>query len=155
MALTRKQEFLMSGAAAAVLLTAGTIGITTASAEPAQNTGSIQNMAQHNENAAQPANVAQQPPKGARAVVQVSPNPTTERGQEVTITGHCGGGTGLKAVVGGSFERPSLVNIKILKSDADGFLAKANVAPNIGNGVGPVLVDCGGEAGVTLLVTHV
>jgi hypothetical protein len=25
----------------------------------------------------------------------------------------------------------------------------------IGNGVGPVFVDCGGEAGVTLLVTHV
>ncbi|HEY3708418.1 MAG TPA: hypothetical protein VGL64_03505 [Amycolatopsis sp.] len=148
MALTRKQGFLMSGAAAAVLLTAGTIGITTASADPAQNTGSNQKMAQHSQSAAQP-------PKGARAVVQVSPNPTTERGQEVTITGNCGGGTGLRAVVGGSFERPSLVNVKILKSDADGFLAKANVAPNIGNGVGPVLVDCGGEAGVTLLVTHV
>ncbi|WP_328610926.1 hypothetical protein OG943_17945 [Amycolatopsis sp. NBC_00345] len=149
MALTRKQGILMTGAAAAVLLTAGTIGVAGASTNPAQNTGSTQNMAQHMQNA------AQQPPKGARAVVQVSPNPTTERGQEITITGNCGGGTGLKAVVGGSFERPTLVNITILKSDPAGFLAKANVAPNIGNGVGPVLVDCGGEAGVTLLVTHV
>ena len=153
MSLTRKQGILMTGAAAAVLLTAGTIGVAGASADPARNTGSTQNMAQHIQNVAQPA--AQQPPKGARAVVQVSPNPTTERGQEITITGNCGGGTGLKAVVGGSFERPTLVNITILKSDPEGFLAKANVAPNIGNGVGPVLVDCGGEAGVTLLVTHV
>jgi hypothetical protein len=95
------------------------------------------------------------PPKGARAVVHVSPNPTTERGQEVTITGHCGGGTGLKSVLGGFPDKPALVNIRIIKDDAEGFLAKANLAPGIGNGVGPVFVDCGGEAGVTLLVTHV
>jgi hypothetical protein len=95
------------------------------------------------------------PPKGARATVRVSPNPTTERGQEVTITGDCGGGTGLKSVLGGFPDKPVLVNIRILKDDPDGFVAKANLAPDIGNGVGPVFVDCGGEAGVTLLVTHV
>jgi hypothetical protein len=142
MALTRKQGILMTGAAAAVLLTAGTIGVAGAATNPAQN---IQNVAQP---------TAEQPPKGARAVVQVSPNPTTERGQEITITGNCGGGTGLKAVVGNSPDNPSLVNIRILNNDPAGFLAKANIGPHIGNGVGPVLVDCGGEAGVTLLVTH-
>jgi hypothetical protein len=141
MALTRKQGILMTGAAAAVLLTAGTIGVAGAATNPAQNT------APHSQNVAQP-------PKGARAVVQVSPNPTTERGQEITITGNCGGGTGLKAVVGNSPDNPSLVNIRILNNDPAGFLAKANIGPHIGNGVGPVLVDCGGEAGVTLLVTH-
>ncbi|MFD9888026.1 hypothetical protein ACFWY9_01690 [Amycolatopsis sp. NPDC059027] len=98
--------------------------------------------------------VQKQPPKGARAVVEVSPNPTAKRGEEVTITGNCGGGTGLKQVIGNSPENPALENIRILKSDPNGFLAKANVAQHIGNGVGPVLVDCGGEAGVTLLVTH-
>jgi hypothetical protein len=100
-------------------------------------------------------NANQQPPKGARATVQVSPNPTTHRGEEVTITGNCGGGTGLKSVLGGFPDRPALENIRILESGPDHFVAKANLARNIGNGVGPVFVDCGGEAGVTLLVTHV
>jgi len=98
----------------------------------------------------------QRPPKGARAVVQVSPNPTTKRGQEVTITGHCGGGKGLKAVLAGlDRKHPVLRNIRIVKDDPKGFVAKATLDRKIGNGVGPVLVDCGGEAGVTLLVTHV
>ncbi|MFI7538596.1 hypothetical protein [Streptosporangium sp. NPDC049376] len=102
------------------------------------------------------ATAAPKPPKGARAVVQVSPNPTTERGQEVTITGHCGGGKGLKAVIAGiDLKNPVLQNIRIVKDDPKGFVAKATLSPKIGNGVGPVFVDCGGEAGVTLLVTHV
>jgi hypothetical protein len=98
---------------------------------------------------------APQPPKGARATVQVSPNPTTHRGEEVTITGNCGGGTGLKSVLGGFPDRPALENVRILRSGPDEFVAKATVAGHVGNGVGPVFVDCGGEAGVTLLVTHV
>lgn len=97
----------------------------------------------------------QQPPQGARATVQVSPNPTSERGQEVTITGSCGGGTGLKSVLGGFPEHPALENIRIIDAGPDHFVAKATVSQHIGNGVGPVFVDCGGEAGVTLLVTHV
>jgi hypothetical protein len=102
------------------------------------------------------ATAAPKPPKGARAVVRVSPNPTTRRGQEVTITGHCGGGEGLKAVLAGlDRKHPVLRNIRIVEDDPKGFVAKATLAPNIGNGVGPVFVDCGGEAGVTLLVTHV
>ncbi|WP_246080845.1 hypothetical protein [Nonomuraea mesophila] len=106
--------------------------------------------------AATAAMAAPKPPKGARAVVRVSPNPTTERGQEVTITGHCGGGKGLKAVLAGlDRKHPVLKNIRIVKDDAKGFVAKATLSPKIGNGVGPVFVDCGGEAGVTLLVTHV
>ncbi|GAA4956984.1 anaerobic selenocysteine-containing dehydrogenase [Nonomuraea thailandensis] len=99
---------------------------------------------------------APKPPKGARAVVRVSPNPTAERGQEVTITGHCGGGTGLKAVIAGlDRKRPVLENVRIVKDDPKGFVAKGTLSSRIGNGVGPVFVDCGGEAGVTLLVTHV
>ncbi|MFC7584998.1 hypothetical protein ACFQYP_15590 [Nonomuraea antimicrobica] len=99
---------------------------------------------------------APKPPKGARAVVRVSPNPTAERGQEVTITGHCGGGKGLKAVVAGlDREHPVLRDVRIIKDDPKGFVAKATLDSKVGNGVGPVLVDCGGEAGVTLLVTHV
>ncbi|MFF4414480.1 hypothetical protein ACFYY8_18290 [Streptosporangium sp. NPDC001559] len=102
------------------------------------------------------ATAVPKPPKGARAVVQVSPNPTTKRGQEVTITGHCGGGKELKAVLAGvDMEHPTLRNIRIVKDDPKGFVAKATLSPGIGNGVGPVFVDCGGEAGVTLLVTHV
>jgi hypothetical protein len=128
--------------AAAVLIAGGSIGIVGVSSASAE---SEQNMSEgHNK-----------PPKGARATVRVSPNPTTERGQEVTITGDCGGGTGLKSVLGGFPDKPALVNIRILKDDPKGFVAKANLAPHIGNGVGPVFVDCGGEAGVTLLVTHV
>jgi hypothetical protein len=97
-----------------------------------------------------------EPPKGARAQVQVSPNPTAQRGEEVTITGNCGGGTGLKAVLSGAYGGvPALENVRILNADPNGFVAKATVAQNVGNGVGPVFVDCGGEAGVTLLVTHV
>ena len=99
---------------------------------------------------------APKPPKGARAVVQVSPNPTAKRGQEVTITGHCGGGSGLKAVFAGlDRKRPILEDIRIVKDDPKGFVAKATLRETVGNGVGPVFVDCGGEAGVTLLVTHV
>ncbi|SEU47899.1 hypothetical protein [Nonomuraea wenchangensis] len=102
------------------------------------------------------ATAAPKPPKGARAVVRVSPNPTTRRGQEVTITGHCGGGEGLKAVLAGlDRKHPVLRNVRIIRDDPKGFVAKATLAPSIGNGVGPVFVDCGGEAGVTLLVTHV
>ncbi|OUC99062.1 hypothetical protein [Streptosporangium minutum] len=98
---------------------------------------------------------APRPPKGARAVVQVSPNPTARRGEEVTITGHCGGGKKLNAVFSGFSGRPVLKNIRIIDDNPDGFVAKATLSREIGNGVGPVFVDCGGEAGVTLLVTHV
>ncbi|MGW0595248.1 hypothetical protein [Streptosporangium sp. NPDC002607] len=99
---------------------------------------------------------APKPPKGARAVVQVSPNPTAKRGEELTITGHCGGGKGLKAVVSGAYGGvPSLENIRIIDDNPKKFVAKATLSRKIGNGVGPVFVDCGGEAGVTLLVTHV
>jgi hypothetical protein len=130
-------------ALAAGLVTAASIGIAGgASAEPGTTEGTMTN-ANH------------QPPQGARATVQVSPNPTTRRGEEVTITGNCGGGTGLKSVLGGFPERPALENIRIVDAGPDHFVAKATVAQHIGNGVGPVFVDCGGEAGVTLLVTHV
>ncbi|SEN42160.1 hypothetical protein [Nonomuraea pusilla] len=51
--------------------------------------------------------------------------------------------------------KPVLVNVRIIDDNPKRFVAKATLAPEVGNGVGPVLVDCGGEAGVTLLVTHV
>ncbi|MBE1495178.1 hypothetical protein H4696_002278 [Amycolatopsis lexingtonensis] len=129
-------------ALAAGLVTAVSIGMAGgATAQPGGTEGTMTN--------------ANQLPKGARATVQVSPNPTTQRGQEVTITGNCGGGTGLKSVLGGFPEHPALENIRILSAGPDHFVAKANLVQTIGNGVGPVFVDCGGEAGVTLLVTHV
>ncbi|MFJ9787719.1 hypothetical protein ACIRSS_49660 [Amycolatopsis sp. NPDC101161] len=127
-------------AAAAGLVTAVTIGIAGSTSAAAGTTEGT---------------MTTQPPKGARATVEVTPNPTTHRGQEVTITGSCGGGTGLKSVLGGFPEHPALENIRIVDAGPDHFVAKANVAQHIGNGVGPVFVDCGGEAGVTLLVTHV
>lgn len=96
-----------------------------------------------------------QPPKGARAVVRVSPNPTTQRGQEITLTGNCGGGERLVEVFSGFNGRPVLENIRILNDDPNGFAAKANLVQEIGNGVGPIFVSCGDEVGVTLLVTHV
>ncbi|WP_431900577.1 hypothetical protein [Nonomuraea sp. bgisy101] len=133
-------------AIAGLSLTAGLLGSTGAPAGAQAGTAGE----------ATAAMAAPKPPKGARAVVQVSPNPTTKRRQEVTITGHCGGGKGLKAVLAGlDREHPVLENIRIIEDNPQGFVAKATLAPTIGNGVGPVFVDCGGEAGVTLLVTHV
>ncbi|MFI6738985.1 hypothetical protein ACIBI9_39195 [Nonomuraea sp. NPDC050451] len=133
-------------AIAGLSLTAGVLGLAGAPAGAQAGTASESTT----------TTATQKPPKGARAVVQVSPNPTTKRGQEVTITGHCGGGEGLKAVLAGiDRKHPVLRNIRIIKDDPKGFVAKATLAPTIGNGVGPVFVDCGGEAGVTLLVTHV
>jgi hypothetical protein len=93
------------------------------------------------------------PPKGARAVVEVTPNPA-KRGEEVTITGDCGGGTGLKNVVGGSPEHQVLRDVRIVDAGPGRFEAKATLSETVGYGVGPVMVDCGGEAGVTLLVTR-
>ncbi|MEO3795559.1 hypothetical protein ABGB14_35585 [Nonomuraea sp. B10E15] len=133
-------------AIAGLSLTAGLLGWAGAPAGAQAGTAST----------ATAAMAAPKPPKGARAVVRVSPNPTTKRGEEVTITGHCGGGKGLKAVLAGlDRKHPVLQNIRIVEDSPKGFVAKATLAPKIGNGVGPVLVDCGGEAGVTLLVTHV
>jgi hypothetical protein len=97
----------------------------------------------------------QPPPDGARATVAVAPNPTTERGQQVVITGSCGGGSGLREVIGGFPENPTLVDVEIVDPGPDRFVASARLAEFVGNGVGPVFVDCGGQAGVTLLVTHV
>ncbi|MFI5611449.1 hypothetical protein [Amycolatopsis sp. NPDC051903] len=127
-------KVLAGAAGAAALVAAGTIGFTAASANPA------------------PA--AALPPKGARAVVRVSPNPATAHGQEITITGNCGGGTGLKTVVGGLPGHPALADLTIVDPNPAHYRATARVSDRIGNGVGPVFVDCGGEAGVTLLVTH-
>src|SRR3954452_22061357 len=95
------------------------------------------------------------PPDGARAVVTVTPNPTAQRGQWVVITGRCGGGTGLREVIGGFPEHPLLTDIEIVDPGPDAFMARARLADTVGNGVGPVFVDCGGQVGVTLLVTHV
>lgn len=141
---TKPKRTVLGLALAAGLITATSIGIAGgASADSGTTEGKTMTEAH------------QQPPKGARATVQVSPNPTTKRGEEVTITGNCGGGTGLKSVLGGFPEHPVLENIRILKAGPDEFEAKATLSEHIGNGVGPVFVDCGGEAGVTLLVTHV
>ncbi|MER6171175.1 hypothetical protein [Streptosporangium sp. NPDC001681] len=115
------------------------------------------------------AEAAPQPPKGVRAVVQISPNPA-KPGEELTITGHCGGGEKLKEVFDTSKLgeakpilkkeiKPLLKNIRIIDDNPKGFTAKATLTTEIGNGVGPVFVECGGkgghEAGVTLLLTQV
>lgn len=145
-------------AAGAAAVAAGALGITVASADStttAESTPAAFTAVAHDAAGNSGAKPQNQPPKGARATVEVTPNPTAQRGQEVTISGNCGGGTGLKAVVGGLLANPSLVDVRIVDPGPDHYLAKAKLAQNIGNGVGPVLVDCGGEAGVTLLVTHV
>ncbi|MEB3367289.1 hypothetical protein [Saccharopolyspora mangrovi] len=95
------------------------------------------------------------PPRGGRAVVQVTPNPVTEPNQEVTITGHCGGGTGLQAVYAGLTENQVLEDVTIIDAGPDRFEAKAKLRHGIGHGAGPVVVDCGGELGSTILVTRV
>ncbi|GAA2299786.1 hypothetical protein GCM10010149_55960 [Nonomuraea roseoviolacea subsp. roseoviolacea] len=130
-----------------LILTAGLLGQGAAGASAADTSGPA--------NVAAATTAAPKPPKGARAVVQVSPNPTTRRGQEITITGNCGGGQKLKEVIGGVTQRPVLTNIRIIDDNPEGFVAKATLAREVGNGVGPIMVSCGDEMGVTLLVTHV
>ncbi|WP_020660268.1 hypothetical protein [Amycolatopsis benzoatilytica] len=140
-------------AAAAAVIAGGTLGIAAASASPAVPAVSAVSAA--SATAGTPAGLAAtpKPPAGARAVVKVAPNPATPGG-EVTITGNCGGGKGLKAVLGGFPDNPALTDVQIVDAGPDKFEAKAKVSPTIGDGVGPVLVDCDGEAGVTLMVTH-
>ncbi|MCG3753311.1 MULTISPECIES: hypothetical protein [Amycolatopsis] len=141
---------LVAGTAlAAAVIAGGTIGVAAAatSDHPAAPVA-----------AAAPAAVAQppaaeQPPEGARATVKVDPNPAAPGG-EVTITGNCGGGKGLKKVIGGYPGHQILKDLKIVDPNPDAFKATAKLTTKIGNGVGPVMVDCDGEAGVTLLVTH-
>ncbi|NUW32324.1 hypothetical protein HTZ77_12895 [Nonomuraea sp. SMC257] len=138
---------------AGLILTAGLLGQGAAGASAADRTGPAAATTGPADAAATTA--APKPPKGARAVVQVSPNPTTRRGQEITITGNCGGGQKLKEVIGGVIQRPTLTNIRIIDDNPEGFVAKATLARQIGYGVGPIMVSCGDEMGVTLLVTHV
>ncbi|GAA2884289.1 hypothetical protein GCM10010517_47630 [Streptosporangium fragile] len=130
-----------------VSLTAGVLALNAGSAFAGERAGAT--------GKAEAVAAAPKPPKGARAVVQVSPNPTAKRGEELTITGHCGGGKGLKAVIGGINGTQFLENIRIIDDNPKAFKAKATLSAKVGNGVGPVFVDCGGEAGVVLLVTHV
>ncbi|GAA1026998.1 hypothetical protein GCM10009565_47220 [Amycolatopsis albidoflavus] len=101
--------------------------------------------------AAQPP--AEQPPEGARATVKIDPNPAAPGG-DITLTGNCGGGKGLKKVIGGFPDHQILKDVKIVDANPEAFKATAKVTTKVGNGVGPVMVDCDGEAGVTLLVTH-
>jgi hypothetical protein len=99
--------------------------------------------------------IQHQLPDGARAQVQISPNPATVSGGQVTITGHCGGGTHLKAIISDlGRDEPVLENVCIVNDDPEGFEATATVSRKIGHGIGPIFVDCGGQLGVTLLVTH-
>ena len=128
--------------------------ITGALAAGAVIVGALANAGATGAFASEPARTAADPPDGARAVVQVSPNPTAERGEEVTITGSGGGGERLRAVHSGFNGKPVLENVRIVNDDPAAFTAKGTVSREIGDGVGPVLVDCGGQAGVTLLITH-
>ncbi|OAP22555.1 MULTISPECIES: hypothetical protein [Amycolatopsis] len=130
-------------ALAAAVIAGGTIGVAAASTGDHPAAPAV---------AAQPP-AAEQPPEGARATVKVDPNPAAPGG-EVTITGDCGGGTGLKKVIGGYPGHEILKDLKIVDANPEAFKATAKLTTKIGDGVGPVLVDCGGEAGVTLLVTH-
>lgn len=131
-------------ALAAAVIAGGTIGVAAAATgdHPAAPVAA----------AAQPP-ASEQPPEGARAVVKVDPNPATPGG-EVTITGNCGGGKGLKKVIGGYPGHQILKDVKIVDASPEAFKATAKLTTKIGDGVGPVMVDCDGEAGVTLLVTH-
>ena len=139
----RHGRLVAGTAVAAAVIAGGTIGVAAASTgdRPAAPVA-----------AAQPP-AAEQPPEGARATVKVDPTPAVPGG-DVTITGNCGGGKGLKKVIGGYPGHEILKDLKIVDANPEAFKATATLSKKIGNGVGPVLVDCDGEAGVTLLVTH-
>ncbi|MBV8933598.1 MAG: hypothetical protein JOZ47_10310 [Kutzneria sp.] len=91
----------------------------------------------------------------AGARIQVTPNPVAP-GQEITITGSCGGGPRV-AYIGNAPGHPYPLDgaVRIVKDDPDGFVAKARVAANLGDGAGPVVVDCVTTRAETILVTHV
>ncbi|WP_051166245.1 hypothetical protein [Amycolatopsis orientalis] len=142
----RHGRLVVGTAIAAAVIAGGTIGVAAAAtgehpAAPAPAAAAV----------AQPP--AEQPPEGARAVVKVDPNPAAPGG-DVTITGNCGGGKGLKKVIGGYPGHQVLKDVKIVDANPEAFKATAKLTTKIGDGVGPVMVDCDGEAGVTLLVTH-
>ncbi|WP_116199333.1 hypothetical protein [Amycolatopsis circi] len=144
----RHSRLVVGAAAAAAVIAGGTIGVAAAAtgehpAAPVAATALA---------AAQPP-AAEQPPEGARAIVKVDPNPAAPGG-EITITGNCGGGKGLKKVIGGFPGHQILKDVKIVDANPEAFKATAKLTTKVGNGVGPVMVDCDGEAGVTLLVTH-
>ncbi|ATY12838.1 hypothetical protein CU254_22070 [Amycolatopsis sp. AA4] len=140
-------------ALAAAVVAGGTIGVAAASpgAHPAPP-ASVGAAAGAGAGVAQPP-AAEQPPEGARATVKVDPNPAAPGG-DVTITGDCGGGKGLKKVIGGYPGHQILKDVKIVDANPESFKATALLTTKIGDGVGPVMVDCDGESGVTLLVTH-
>ncbi|MGW7539324.1 hypothetical protein [Amycolatopsis sp. NPDC054798] len=138
-------------ALAAAVVAGGTIGVA-AAATGDRPAAPVAAAAAAPVAAAQPP--AEQPPEGARAVVKVDPNPAAPGG-DVTITGNCGGGKGLKKVIGGYPGHQILKDVKIVDANPEAFKATAKLTTKIGDGVGPVMVDCDGEAGVTLLVTHV
>lgn len=145
---------LVAGTAlAAAVIAGGTIGVAAAatSDHPSAPVAAAAAPAAAAAVAQPPA--AEQPPEGARATVKVDPNPAAPGG-DVTITGNCGGGKGLKKVIGGYPGHQILKDLKIVDANPDAFKATAKLTTKIGNGVGPVMVDCDGEAGVTLLVTH-
>ncbi|UKD58375.1 hypothetical protein L3Q65_17125 [Amycolatopsis sp. FU40] len=145
----RRGRLVAGTALAAAAIAGGTIGVAAAATgdRPAAPAAAPVAAA-----AAQPP-AAEQPPEGARATVKVDPNPAAPGG-DVTITGNCGGGKGLKKVIGGYPGHQVLKDVKIVDANPDAFKATAKLTTKIGNGVGPVMVDCDGEAGVTLLVTH-
>ncbi|MBB1159277.1 hypothetical protein [Amycolatopsis dendrobii] len=145
----RRGRLVAGTALAAAAIAGGTIGVAAAATgdRPAAPAAAPVAAA-----AAQPP-AAEQPPEGARATVKVDPNPAAPGG-DVTITGNCGGGKGLKKVIGGYPGHQVLKEVKIVDANPDAFKATAKLTTKIGNGVGPVMVDCDGEAGVTLLVTH-
>lgn len=87
--------------------------------------------------------------------IRVTPNPATP-GQEVTITGHCGPGGKIEYIG----NRPGQTypfdrGVRIVDENPNGFVAVGQIAENLGNGAGPVVVDCGARTAETLLVTHV
>ncbi|MET9267511.1 hypothetical protein [Amycolatopsis sp. NPDC004079] len=148
----RHGRLVVGTALAAAVITGGTIGVAAAA------TGDHPVVPVAAAAPAAPAAVAaqppaEQPPEGARAIVKIDPNPAAPGG-DITLTGNCGGGKGLKKVIGGFPGHQILKDIKIVDANPDAFKATAKVTTKVGNGVGPVMVDCDGEAGVTLLVTH-
>ncbi|WP_409464129.1 hypothetical protein [Amycolatopsis sp. GA6-003] len=141
----RHASLIAGPALAAAAIAAGTIGVATAATGDRQAPPAVA--------AAMAQPPAEQPPEGARATVKADPNPAAPGG-DVTLTGNCGGGKGLKKVIGGYPGHQVLKDVKIVDANPEAFKATAKLTTKAGDGAAPVMVDCDGEAGVTLLVTH-
>lgn len=89
-------------------------------------------------------------PAQGTPTIDVVPNPA-HPGDEVTITGQCGGAGEVKSIFTPN-GKPFAGAAQIVNPNPNGFVARAKIDERIGSGAGPVYVDCGSDYGETMLV---